>query len=81
NQHGHYGLHFWLNTEKNNNSSTRRFPNAPADMFYAAGFDGQRVFIIPSKKLVVVRLGLARTPKEEFGANEFLKNVVNSIDS
>ncbi|CAF1323683.1 unnamed protein product [Rotaria sordida] len=81
NQHGHYGLHFWLNTEENNNSSTRRFPNVPADMFYAAGFDGQRVFIIPSKKLVVVRLGLARTPKEEFGANEFLKNVINSIDS
>ncbi|CAF2936074.1 unnamed protein product [Rotaria sp. Silwood2] len=81
NQYGQYGLHMWLNTEKNNNSSTRTFPNAPTDLFYAGGFNGQHVFIIPSKKLVIVRFGLTRTPNEEYGANQFLKNVISSINS
>jgi CubicO group peptidase (beta-lactamase class C family) len=80
NQDGEYGYHFWLNTGKNNDSSTRRFPNVPTDMFYASGFDGQAVFIIPSKKLVVVRLGLTKTADGEYGANEFLKNIISSIE-
>ncbi|CAF0729154.1 unnamed protein product [Didymodactylos carnosus] len=80
NQYGEYGFHFWLNTGKNNDSSTRRLPNVPADMFFASGFDGQAIFIIPSKKLVVVRLGLTQTPGGKYGANEFLNNVINSIN-
>lgn len=81
NQYGAHGLHFWVNTAINNNSSTKKYPNAPADMFYTSGFQGQNVFIIPSKKLVVVRLGLTRTPGEEYGADEFLRNLIHSIDS
>ncbi|CAF4843295.1 unnamed protein product [Rotaria sp. Silwood1] len=80
NQYSEYGFQFWLNTGKNNDSSTRRFPNVPTDMFYASGFDGQALFIIPSKKLVVVRLGLTKAPDGEFGANKFLKNVISSIE-
>jgi hypothetical protein len=68
-----------LNTGKNNDSSTRRYPDVPADMFFTSGFDGQSVFIIPSKKLVVVRLGLTKTPEGEYGANEFLKQIISSI--
>ncbi|CAF4980297.1 unnamed protein product, partial [Rotaria magnacalcarata] len=30
NQYGQHGLHFWLNTGTNNDSHTRKFPNAPA---------------------------------------------------
>jgi CubicO group peptidase (beta-lactamase class C family) len=79
NEYGEYGFHIWLNTGKNNDSSTRGHPNVPADMFFFSGFDGQAVFIIPSKKLVVVRLGLTQAPGAEYGADEFLKNVINSI--
>ncbi|CAF4676507.1 unnamed protein product [Rotaria sp. Silwood1] len=79
NQYGEYGFHFWLNTGKTNDSTTRRFPNVPTDMFYASGFDGQSIFIIPSKKLVVVRLGLTKSLDGEYGANEFLKNIISSI--
>jgi hypothetical protein len=32
-------------------------PNAPADMFSALGKDGQLLNIVPSKGLVVVRMG------------------------
>jgi CubicO group peptidase (beta-lactamase class C family) len=80
NQYGDYGYHFWLNTGKNNVSSTRRFPDVPIDMFYASGFDGQATFIIPSKKLVVVRLGLTKVPGGEYGANDLLKNIISSIE-
>ncbi|UJR11179.1 hypothetical protein I4U23_015360 [Adineta vaga] len=79
NIHGEYGYQFWLNTGKDNDPSTRRFPDVPIDMFYASGFDGQAVFVIPSKKLVVVRLGLTKANDGEYGANNFLKEIINSI--
>ena len=43
----------------------RKFPAAPADMFYAGGYAGQNVFIIPSKKLVIVRLGFKKCDENE----------------
>ncbi|MCK0130544.1 beta-lactamase family protein [Flavobacteriaceae bacterium F08102] len=66
---GEYGGHFWLN-------AGGKYPDAPRDMFSANGFQGQRVFIIPSKDLVVVRMGLA---EEGFDFNGFLKDLVASI--
>ncbi|CAF1466753.1 unnamed protein product [Rotaria sordida] len=75
-----YGFHFWLNTSKNNDSSTQPFPDVSTDMFYASGFNGQNLFIIPSKKLVVVRLGFTKTSNKDYGANDFLKTVISSIE-
>jgi hypothetical protein len=46
-------------------------------MFYANGVEGQNIFIIPSKKLVVVRLGLTR--KGRYDAETFLANIIQSI--
>jgi len=77
---GEYGYQFWLNTGRDNNSSARKLRDVPTDMFFANGFDGQSVFVIPSKKLVVVRLGLTKTPGDKYGANNFLKNIISSID-
>ncbi|CAF0832894.1 unnamed protein product [Adineta steineri] len=79
NEYGEYGFHIWLNTGKNNDSSIRKFPNVPTDMFYFSGFDGQAVFIIPSKKVVVVRLGLTKAPDGNYGADQFLKEIISSI--
>jgi CubicO group peptidase (beta-lactamase class C family) len=70
NSQGNYGAHFWLN-------AGGAFPNAPKDMYSANGFQGQYVFIIPSKNLVIVRTGLAESP--EFDADHFLKLVSLSI--
>ena len=33
------------------------FPNAPADMYAALGKDDQKMYVVPSQKLVVVRMG------------------------
>ena len=67
---GTYGAHWWLNAEG-------KYPDVPRDMYSANGFQGQRVFIIPSKDLVVVRTGLAEDP--DFNINGFLSGVVKAI--
>jgi hypothetical protein len=67
---GRYGGHFWLN-------SSGKYPDAPRDMYYASGFQGQKIFIIPSLDLVIVRMGL--TDDEAFDFNGFLKEVLGSI--
>jgi CubicO group peptidase (beta-lactamase class C family) len=77
NKFKNYGYQFWLNGFDKENSSQRKYPDVPADMFYCDGFAYQGIYIIPSKKLVVVRLGL--TFDRSFNENEFLKNVIESI--
>jgi CubicO group peptidase (beta-lactamase class C family) len=70
-----YGYQIWLNT--GGDSSVKHYPSAPADMFYADGFESQLIFVIPSKKLVIVRLGL--TQHNNFNADQFLHDVLASI--
>lgn len=60
-----YGYQFWLNGMDPAMPAKRKFPAAPADMFYAGGYAGQNVFIIPSKKLVIVRLGFKKCDENE----------------
>ncbi len=67
---GEYGAHFWLN-------AGGVYPDVPRDLFSCNGYQGQHVFIIPSKDLVIVRMGLTEAP--EFDFNNFLKEIVNSI--
>jgi CubicO group peptidase (beta-lactamase class C family) len=64
---GTYGAQFWLNAEK-------QFKEVPANMYFADGYQGQRVYILPDQDLVIVRLGLSW-----FEENEFLKGVIKSI--
>ncbi len=70
-----YGYQMWLNT--GSDTLIKRYPDAPADMFYADGFESQLIFIIPSKNLVVVRLGL--TQHNNFNGNKFLHDVLAAI--
>lgn len=68
---GRYGAQFWLN-------AGGHYPDVPRDLYSCNGFQGQYIFIIPSKGLTIVRMGLAADPK--FDVNEFLKNIIASID-
>lgn len=53
-----YGAHFWLGLPYPRQSFYPAARSLPADLFHARGYEGQYLVIIPSKKLVVVRLGL-----------------------
>ncbi|NAS13207.1 serine hydrolase domain-containing protein [Poritiphilus flavus] len=64
---GVYGAHFWLN-------SRGKYPDVPRDLYSANGYQGQYVFIIPSRQVVVVRTGLAGG--EKFDVNAFLKGIL-----
>nr|WP_298789660.1 serine hydrolase [uncultured Allomuricauda sp.] len=67
---GTYGAHFWLN-------ANGKYPDVSRDLFSCNGYQGQYVFVIPSKDLVVVRTGLAEEPN--FDINGFLSEVVKSV--
>lgn len=38
-------------------------PNAPSDMYVAMGAEDQRIYVIPGKKMVVIRMGDASDPE------------------
>jgi CubicO group peptidase (beta-lactamase class C family) len=51
-----YGAHFWLNTGVD--PKVQRWKNVPADAFIMSGIQGQNVVSVPSRDLIVVRLGM-----------------------
>lgn len=69
-----YGYQFWLNGFNKNDLTQRWYADVPADMYFADGFGGQDIYIIPSKKLIVVRLGLHVTDE-----NKLLKEIISTI--
>jgi CubicO group peptidase (beta-lactamase class C family) len=56
---GEYGAQWWLNAGGKNNVASRKYPELPIDAFWADGFEQQWVMVIPSKKLVIARLGVS----------------------
>lgn len=65
---GKYAAHFWLDHQD------KTFPQ---DAFMAIGFEGQYVTVVPSKNLVIVRLGC--TPKDNFNHSALVKGVVAAV--
>ena len=64
-----YGYLWWLNGKSNFMIPGAQIvfpgplvPNAPADMFAAMGASDQRAYVIPSKNMVVIRMGDASDP-------------------
>jgi len=55
-----FGAHLWLKIPPPFDDPTKTLPPLPADVFHAVGYEGQFVSVIPSRRLVVVRLGLSR---------------------
>lgn len=64
-----YGYLWWLNGKSKFMIPSEQtvfsgplIPNAPSDMIAAMGANDQRIYIIPSKKIVIVRMGEASNP-------------------
>lgn len=69
---GHYAGTFWLQEPNPENALT----DVPDDVFFADGFLGQRVYIIPSKKLVVVRMGYSLS---NISMNDMLREIIATL--
>ena len=61
-----YGYLWWLNGQDSYMAPQRQyifpqelFPDAPADLFAALGKNDQKIYIVPSRNMVVVRVGNA----------------------
>lgn len=59
-----YGYLWWLNGKENYHMPQTQFEfngeliaTAPADMYMALGKNDQKIYVIPSKKMVVIRMG------------------------
>lgn len=61
-----YGAGFWLNVTDAAMEAWPGarwgMPGAPQDTYFARGYLGQYIVIVPSEQLVVARLGVSRTP-------------------
>jgi CubicO group peptidase (beta-lactamase class C family) len=74
---GEYGAQFWLNAGAPGNPDDRYFPDVPTDLFWADGYEGQNVFILPSRKLVVVKLSLSQG--DYLDDNKFLGDLLTAF--
>ena len=67
---GDYGALWWLN-------ATHAYANVPTDCFSCQGYGGQYIWVIPSKKLVVVRLAFDKKPL--FNPDIFLSGLIKVL--
>ncbi|MBQ6199098.1 MAG: serine hydrolase [Bacteroidales bacterium] len=70
--HGGYGAFFWLNRN-------HVCPDVPEDMYSCNGHDGQQIYIVPSKDLVVVILGYSPKPDRVIDFNGLLKDIIEQL--
>jgi len=66
-----YGAMWWLNADG------RRFPGVPRDCYSCEGYEGQYIWVIPSRDLVVVRLAMEHGPRLNGAA--FLKSILSAL--
>jgi len=76
-----YGYFWWLNGKKRYMlpQSQKSYvgplvPGAPHDMYAAMGAQDQRIYVIPSKKMVVIRMGKASNPSDRNFASSGFDN-------
>ena len=77
-----YGAGFWTNLGDSFGASYRVEHGWPRDAFFAKGTIGQYVIIIPSQRLVIVRLGRSPNwPPEADGVFDLVRDVVKATSN
>lgn len=76
---GSYGAQWWLNAGTPGDSADRQWKKLPVDTFAAWGHSGQYVMIVPSAKLVVVRLGLSLPDGDDVGLEQLVVDLMQAL--
>jgi CubicO group peptidase (beta-lactamase class C family) len=75
-----YGAGFWTNRSEHPDARGRVRSGIPRDAFFASGDLGQRIVILPSQHLVVVRLGDSVDPTGDIrGLTRLVKEVIAAV--
>lgn len=72
-----YGAGFWTNDGASEFAASRVAQGFPKDGFFASGNLGQRIYIIPSEHMVIVRFGYSHPP--DFGIRDDLALIKTAI--
>jgi CubicO group peptidase (beta-lactamase class C family) len=72
-----YGAQIWLNAGKKGDASTVRYPGLPNDAYLFDGFEENSVVVIPSRNVVVVRLGV--THHNNFELAQLVNGVLSAL--
>ncbi len=83
-----YGYMWWLNGKSSFKLPATQavfqgklIPSAPDDMYAALGKDDQKIYIVPSKKLVIIRMGEVAEPlNPTFGLSGFDNDLWQKIN-
>ena len=73
-----YGAGFWTNDGPSEAAALRVQAGFPKDGYFASGNMGQRIYIVPSAALVVVRLGDSDPP--DFGIADDIKLIASALE-
>ena len=82
-----YGYLWWLNGKANYHLPQSQLtfmesiiPTAPSDMFMALGKNDQKIYIVPSKKMVIIRMGEA-ADDDSLALSDFDKTLWEKISA
>jgi CubicO group peptidase (beta-lactamase class C family) len=75
---GKYGAHWWLKLQPDIGGATPAAARIPPDAFFAVGHEGQTLTVIPSRGLVVVRLGLS-IYIDAWNHAQFIAEIVDAV--
>ncbi len=75
---GEYGAQFWTNAGRRDDVADRPDPGVPPDAFKASGYQGQLVYVVPSRSAVIVRLGMTHD-RGSWDANAFTAEVLAAL--
>ena len=70
---GRYGAHFWLTAGEPKGGA-----GLPEDAYHLSGYEGQKVVIIPSYEMVLVRLGFSQ-PESNWDFTGFVRDILTAF--
>ena len=82
-----YGYLWWINGEPNYHLPQTQFqfngsliPDAPEDMYMALGKNDQKIYVVPSKRMVVIRMGES-AEGTNFALSDFDQNLWDYLNA